>query len=104
MSLYSDMANQIEKRNLDIPIEYTCPISFEIMLNPVYIKQHPKQRFEKKSLEDTLKEKNENPFTREHLDLSGFENDYVFQKEIYEWMKGQLSESDNNSSAYYSSI
>jgi hypothetical protein len=76
--------------NIEAPDEYICPISLEIMTNPVYIKAHPQQRFEKAKLEEALSQKLENPLTREYLNHDGFAIDVKFRDEINDWVEKQL--------------
>ena len=75
---------------LDIPNEYICPISFDIMTDPVFVTAHPEQRFERSYIEQSLRLKPENPLTREPLSLDGIQADVTMKNEIEQYIQEQL--------------
>lgn len=49
----------------EIPVEYVCPISQELMIDPVEASDH--KVYDRKSIEEWLKEKSTSPITREAI-------------------------------------
>lgn len=61
----------------DIPEEYLCPITFELMLEPV--KASDGYIYEKKAILDWYRQNKTSPFTREELT-----SEFIFQNELHQ--------------------
>lgn len=71
----------------EIPEDYCCALSTQIMTDPVYDERCPQYVFERAWIEAALEKKQENPFTRQAL----YKNDLRPKKELKEaitqWMQ-----------------
>ena len=63
-------------KEYDVPEEYLCPITFELMLEPV--KASDGYIYEKKAILDWYKQNKTSPFTREELT-----SEFIFQNELH---------------------
>ncbi len=66
----------------DIPREYECPLSREVMTDPVYVRAHPNQKFERAWIEQALLIKPLNPLNREPLLVSDLVTDTDLKNKI----------------------
>ncbi len=74
-----------------IPKDYQCPLSMEIMTEPVYVRQHPNQRFEKSWILAHLQNRHDNPLTREHMTEADLIDDTALKSEINAFVEAQLN-------------
>lgn len=85
-SALSEGANSVKLNKINynetIPDEYICPLTMTIMTDPVRVKQHPNQRFERTWILAHLKHHTDNPLTREPLNASNLEPDSALKTEI----------------------
>jgi hypothetical protein len=84
-------AEKLSGLELNIPDEFICPLSFQIMTNPVYVNAHPGQRFERSWIEYHLREHNDNPLNREPLSLSELSDDTTLKNQIDAYVEEQLA-------------
>ncbi len=70
----------------EIPPEYICPLSLQIMSDPVKVQQHPMQRFERAWIQAHLQRRADNPLNRERLVLSDLLDDNKLKTEIDEFV------------------
>ncbi|GEM_PF-6555368 len=66
----------------EIPENYLCALSYNILSNPVYDPQHPQYKFERKWIELALERAPENPFTRTLLEKENLVSDDALKAEI----------------------
>lgn len=71
----------------NIPENLCCPLSGEIMDQPVYDPEHPKYKFERAWIEQRLADKEENPFTRTSLTITALVNDTALKTDINYFMQ-----------------
>jgi hypothetical protein len=83
-------AEKLSGLELNIPDEFICPLSFQIMTNPVYVNAHPGQRFERSWIEYHLSQHNNNPLNREPLSLSELSDDTALKNQIDAYVEEQL--------------
>lgn len=67
---------------VNIPEEYLCQISQEIMTNPVYDKHHVQYKFERSEILKALSFQKQNPYTRTPLDEIDLMDDIELKRNI----------------------
>ncbi len=70
-----------------IPGNFLCSLSREIMDDPVFDPHHPQYKFDRASIERSLNNKNENPFTRTPLMKSELLSDTKLKSEIESYVQ-----------------
>jgi hypothetical protein len=83
-------AEKLSGLELNIPYEFRCPLSCEIMTNPVYVNAYPEHRFERDWIERHLRQKNFNPLNKSPLSLSELSDDTALKNQIDAYVEEQL--------------
>lgn len=87
--LYAQKIDQFV--GVDVPEEFICGISAEIMTNPVYDPNHPQQKYDYLVLETWLYEHEKNPYTGRPLLTQNLVYDEVLKAQIDEFMAETIS-------------
>ncbi len=82
----------------EIPEQYVCPLTMHIMSDPVYVRQHPNQRFEKTWILAHLRNHANNPLTREPMNPSDLIEDSGLKTEIESFVENVISEHNQSPS------
>lgn len=81
---------KIKDLDLEIPDEYLCPLSLEIMTDPVYVENYPMHKFERAWIEGHLTQHAFNPLNRQPLALADLKPDTILRKRIDDYAEEQL--------------
>lgn len=82
--------DRIEHLNLDIPTQFRCAISLEIMTDPVFVINQPEHRFERSYIVKHLKKNQYNPLNRDDLSLEDLQEDVTVRNQIEQYIEEQL--------------
>ena len=82
--------NRISHLTLDIPPQFVCPLSLEIMTDPVFVMAHPEHRFERSWIQAHLSQVQNNPLNRDFLNLEGIQEDVTIRNQIEQYIEEQL--------------
>jgi hypothetical protein len=74
------------KHDEPVPEKFQCSIISEIMTDPVYDPSHPQYKFERAVIEEILRRKAENPYTRTPLMISELVSDAILKQEIDQYI------------------
>ena len=84
-------AERLEGIDVDIPSEYICPLSQEIMTDPVFDPEHPKIHFERSWIVTHLQNFKTNPITKTPLKITDLVVDTKLKDAIDNFVDGQTS-------------
>ncbi|WP_133129417.1 U-box domain-containing protein [Legionella yabuuchiae] len=79
--------------NLDIPEEFICAITHQIMTEPVYDRNFPQQRYDRHAIERWLSDHSTNPYTRTQLTTENLIADDGLKERIDEFVANVLETS-----------
>lgn len=71
----------------EIPQEFLCAISFQVMFNPVYDPANPAQKYERSIIECWLRKNGTNPFTRSELGIDKLQSDDALKQSILNFIE-----------------
>jgi len=91
-------SNPVQFRE-EIPISFICPISQELMRNPVIVTESG-QTYEKSSIETWLKNKNTDPLTNIQLKSKNIIPNYALKGAIDEWRTSKTNTPKTNTSNF----
>lgn len=92
-------AKRLEALSFDesnIPEDYCCELSTQIMTDPVFDPKQPQYKFERAWIEASLRKKEENPFTRTPLKKSELQADLALKEKIEAFMTNVESQQRQN--------
>ena len=78
--------------DLEIPYDFKCTISHEIMTNPVYDPAFPQKKYDLLVIRAWLKDNNTNPYTRTPLCMDDLVYDEVLKVQIDDFVNDTLTQ------------